>query len=484
MASIQFGKPYYNVASEANTVATEEAHNVYFEALPQGGFAIRRRPGMTFVEDSIPALGYSDGIYWSDRNKRLFFTKEGEMRQKTSAAAPSTGLGPWNQYDNNPTIFAEGQKLNLDSLIYIANGQPLQYIDPTLNTLIVPPSTSVPSSTFVMMMNNIFFANSTLNNQDFYITDVNPATLEMDVTYWDSATNPRRVTQKPDALSGIFTGWNEIFLWGTLACEVWQEDGVNPISPLVGSIIECGLAAPYSVVMADNSMFALGSLAGKRAVVHLQGRTPKVISEPIANVLQSYTTVSDAVGALCFVGGLNMYLLSFPTENVTWAYDIKTDVWCQWGTWNSALAADDVFAGRFHAYAKDWNKHYTLSPDGILYEMDRSVFSDNGNPIHSSIRTGWIDHGTWDRKRSNQLIIKLKGYLNSDAKVSMRWRSDGFNEWSQPLIIDIEATQQNDHFCKLNRMGTYRSRQYEFTMTDAQDLALVGMEEDVDRLRN
>ena len=480
MPTIQFGKPYYNVAPEANTVATEEAHNVYFEALPQGGFAIRRRPGMTLVE---AGAGDGQGLYWSDRNERLFLAKGAEIRQKIDTVSASTGLGPWTSH-GLPTIFAEGQKLNLDSLIYVANGSSLQYIDPTLNSLVVPPSSAVPVSTFVMMMNNRFYVNHTLHNQDFLITDVNPATSEMDVLYWDSAVNPFRAAQKPDALLGIYTGWNEIYLWGSLACEVWQEDGVTPISPLVGSIIEAGLAAPYSVVMADNSMYALGSLAGKRAVIHLQGRLPKVISEPIANILQSYTTVSDAVGSLCFVGGLNMYLLSFPTENVTWAYDIKTDTWCQWGYWDLTTATEGIYLGRFNAYAKTWNKHYSQSVNGDLYELDRSVYTDNGNPIRSSIRTGWIDHGTWDRKRSDQLIIKLKGFCNSDAKVAMRWRSDGFQDWSMPLEIEIQANKQNDHFCKLNRMGTYRSRQYEFIMTDAEDLALCSLEEDVTRLRN
>jgi hypothetical protein len=483
MPSIQFGKPYYNVASEANTVATEEAHNVYFEAMPQGGFAIRRRPGLTLVES--PGRAYpGQGLYWSDRNAKLYSAANSLIYQKTAADTSSFGLGPWGDF-GRPTIFAEGQKLNLDSLIYIANGSSLQYIDPTTNSLVVPSALSVPSSSYIAMMNNVFYTNSTVNNQDFLFTDVNPATDLDDVTYWDSADNPQRTVQKPDALAAILTGWNEIFLWGTLGCEVWQETGASPrVSPLMGAFIEAGLAAPYSAVIADNSMFALGSLAGKRAVIQIQGRTPKVISEPIANILQSYATVSDAVGSLCFVGGLNMYLLAFPTENVTWAYDIKTDVWSQWGSWNSDTGADDIYLGRFNAYAKDWNVHYTQAANGDLYSLSRGVFSDNGAPIRSSIRTGWIDHGTWDRKRSNQLIIKLKGYLNSDAIVTMRWRSDGFQDWSMPLEINVQATQQNDHYCKLNRMGQYRSRQYEFTMTDAQDLAIVGLEEDVVRLRN
>ena len=135
-----------------------------------------------------------------------------------------------------------------------------------------------------------------------------------------------------------------------------------------------------------------------------------------------------------------------------------------------------------------------------MYEYSRDAYQDAvGQIIHSSVRTGWLDHGTWDRKRSDQLIIKLQGYLPKldygiqpdqlsmrPVKVVMRTRDDGRPEWSNPIDIEVQAgiEGQNDHFCKLNRMGIYRSRQYEFTMTDARDLALVGFEEDITRLRN
>jgi hypothetical protein len=269
-----------------------------------------------------------------------------------------------------------------------------------------------------------------------------------------------------------------------MACEVWQEDGVNPISPLVGSLMEIGVEAPYSMVMADNTMMGLCVVAGKRAVITVQGRGPKVISEPIANILQSYQTVTDAIGSLCFVGGLNMYILNFPTESKTWAYDFKNDIWTQWSSWDLASAENKVFKGYYGTYAKTWNKHLILGSDGDLYEFSRTQYSDDDAPIRSSIRTGWLDSGTWDRKRLDQLIIKLQGYNPDGAKVLLRMRTDGFQEWGTAIEIDIQANQQNDHFCKLNRMGIHRSVQFEFIMTDAADLSLVGMELDYTKCRN
>jgi hypothetical protein len=124
-----------------------------------------------------------------------------------------------------------------------------------------------------------------------------------------------------------------------------------------------------------------------------------------------------------------------------------------------------------------------MSAEGDIYEFDRTVTTDNGNPIRSSIRTGWINHGTADRKRCDQLIVKLQGYASTDSRILLRWRTDGFPEWSNAVQIEVQAGKQNDHFCKLNRMGVYRSRQYEFILTDAVDLALVGIELDVTKMR-
>jgi len=323
-------------------------------------------------------------------------------------------------------------------------------------------------------------------DQDFNITDYNPdpAIMENDVTFWGSAVNPFRVAQKPDKLLGIYTGWNEIYLWGSMACEVWQEDGVTPVSPLVGSLMEIGIDSPYSVQVIDNTFIVLCTVGNKRAVVKIQGRSPQIISEPIANILQSYQNVGDVIASSVFVGGVNIYLLNFPSEDVTWAYDIKTDVWSKWSSWDLELGTHKMYDGLFNCYAKAWNKHISQGVDGSLYELSRDAYDDAGDIIRSSVRTGWLDHGTWDRKRSNQLIIKLKGYNPTAATILLRWRDDGYPIWSKPIELSIQSNSQNDSFAKLNRMGMYRSRQYEFIMTDAADMALIGMEEDVVKMRN
>jgi len=498
MPKFTFTKPYYNVAKLANELALEEAWNVYFEAIPSGGYAIRRRPALQLL-NAADIVTQGRGIYWSDRNKSLYAVKSDGVYYKPGKDTGFIKIASLADFGLS-AIFAEGQKIDpAYPIIYIANGGKLHYIDvKPANTLVTAKDglgvdiVAVP--TFVAAMNNMFYINDNRfdHNQDFWITDVNPAG-NSDPLFWDSPTNPWRATQKPDFITAISTGWNESFIWGGQACEPWQEDGVNPISPLMGSLMEIGLEAPYTLQKADNTWFLLANVAGKRCVIRVAGRSPKVISEPIANILQSYSVVEDAIGSLCYVGGTNLYVLCFPTENVTWVYDFKSDIWSQWSTWDKGFGINNMFKGMYCTFASEWNQHLCLTTDGSLYEFSRDAYQDDtGEIIHSSVRTGWIDHGTWDRTRSDQLIIKLQGYLSpiganqTPVKVTLRTRDDGRPEWSNPIEIEVQqgSTGQNDHYCKLNRMGIYRSRQYEFTMTDARDLALVGMEEDVTRMRN
>ena len=236
--------------------------------------------------------------------------------------------------------------------------------------------------------------------------------------------------------------------------------------------------------MVDNTLFALCVIGGKRAVVKMANRAPQIISGDIDRELQELTTVSDANGALCFAGGLNAYILNFPTENATWVYDIKESIWTKWGEWSSGSATYNAFPIVASCYAKAWNKHLFIGTDGIVYQFSRDVYQDAGEEIRTLIRTGWINHGTSRRKRCKQLYVKVKAYRPADTTLLMRWRDDGRPEWSPYLNLPLEATSEQTHYAKLNRFGIYRSRQYEFVLTDNSDLALMGLLEEIEELRN
>ena len=297
----------------------------------------------------------------------------------------------------------------------------------------------------------------------------------LDNTYWSSSDNPLTCDAKGDTLAALIVAWQEIYAWGTSGLEIWQDDGVTPFSPIAGAFSEGGIEAPYSTVIADNTVFALCTIAGARVVVKLLGRAPVVCSDAIGRVLSDMPTVSDAIGDLISVGGLSLYILSFPTAGQTWAYDYKNDVWSQWGYWQDG--EHQRFIGQHSCFVKPWNKHLIMSRlDGRIFELDRNTFDDAGNEMISYRRTGWLNNGTYNRKVCDQLYVKVKRGEGDIGTLMIRWRDDGRAEWGNWFEVALSPIGDRDFVSKNNRFGMYRSRQYEFRISGAADLVLVGVD--------
>jgi hypothetical protein len=483
LINLPIRRPFWNVEGQGKVLLIDEAHDCYYESTQEGKnqYCIRRRPGYSVFSSGItagsstPATG--QGIFWSDRLDAAFVVSGGKL-YKLASDGTATELTGSTLNTLRRVIFAEGQDLALSPFIYIAHGGLLRYTNGT--TLSALTDAAAPTATYVAGLNNRFFADD--GGQDFLITDTDPATSLIDPFYWSFASNPFRTAQKADLLKAIHSGWNEVSMWGTQNIEYWQEDGVTPVSPLVGATSEIGIEAPYSLVQADNTLFALANMNGKRAFIRMVNRAPQIISNDIDQELQKLTTVSDAVSAFCFAGGVNAYVTDFPTEKVTWVYDLKEKIWTRWGSWNSGEARYDSFPIAGTCYAKTWNKHLLLGTDGVVYQFSRNTFQDNGSEQRTTIRTGWIDHGTSCRKSSRELTVKVKTYNSSASTLLIRWRDDGRPEWSNFTNLPLGSESEQTHYTRLTRMGIYRSRQYEFVITDNADLALMGMTEDVERL--
>ena len=351
---------------------------------------------------------------------------------------------------------------------------------------------AVPStSSTVVWFNNRFVCNDA-DTGFFYATGVNTNTGsdkfgEFDNYFWNSVFNPFIAEAKGDNLLKLISVNQELYAWGSEGLETWQDDGVSPFQNVPQAFKEVGLLAPRSVVTLNDTTLALVTYAGRRDVIAMISRQVTPIGADISKILNEYTTVNDAVGMYVTAQGMEFYVLSFPTEGTTWAYDTKHQYWAKWGAWNLAQGTYDRFKGITCCYAKQWGKTLMQSRnDGKLYEVSREFFSDAGYIIRAARRTGWIDWDTYfKRKRSDQLFIKMKtGQQNGSPKVLMRWRSDGRQEWSNYLELPMYPAGQQDFLAKLNRFGIYRARQYEFVLSDAADLALCEFQEEFTLLRS
>ena len=487
LVTLPIRKPFFNTDSNAKVLRVDSAYDCYYENTGEGEYALRRRPGNSLFSNinepevwSGGVLKTGQGIFWSDRFSAAFAVANGKLFRLDSAGTATQMAGAYINPINR-VVFAEAQDLALSPFIYISHGGTLVYTNGTV--LATPSDVNTPTAaTYVAALGGRIYA--TNGGQDMYTTGTNPATNLFDPYYWSGVNNPWRATVKADLLKAIWSAWNEVSLWGTQTVEYWQEDGVTPIAPLTGATTEAGIEAEYSIVQSDNTLFALMTISGKRAVVRMQNRNPQIISGDIDRELQELTTVSDANGAMCFSDGVNVYVLSFPTENKAFAYDIKEGIWTKWGQWNSGFSRYDRFPVVASCYAKSWNKHLFQAANGNVYAYSRSTYQDAGEDIRTLIRTGWIDYGTSVRKRSKRLIVKVKAYNPTPATVLLRHRDDGRPEWNPYMELPIGSESTETQFISLWNLGQYRSRQYEILMTDNADLAFCGIQEDVEVLKS
>jgi hypothetical protein len=477
-------KPYYNAEPIAEAISSDDMWDCYLEPVPGVGLVTRRRPGLSLFADTSTGK-QGDGIFYWDAADKVIAVSGGKAFNVSSLGICTQLTGTFPGISGQKTTFSDGQKLDGTPWLYMA-AKGLVY---TTNgtTIVTPTDANTPKSTHVGWINGRFIANEPLTNR-FYFTDTDPTTGDMANDYWSATDNPLTCEARGDNLLALFTAFSEIYAWGSEGLEIWQDDGATPFVPTQSAFTVAGIEGPYAYGKVDNTIFALCVIEGKRCVVRLNQRSPLIVSEPIARTLAEMDTVSDAICDIISVGGLSIALFSFPTAGESWAYDYKNDTWMRWGYWFVAQGTHERFLGQHSCFAKTWNKHLIQSRvDGKIYELDRNVFMDDTNPMVTYRRTGWVDRGTWNRKRVSQFVIKGKVYPNNSNPTStlmLRWRDNGSPVWSNYVDISLNPDTQGNFVVPMNRMGMYRSRQYEFRLSDNVDLVLVGATEDIEVMRN
>jgi len=134
-----------------------------------------------------------------------------------------------------------------------------------------------------------------------------------------------------------------------------------------------------------------------------QGYETQVISTPqIDYQISTYATKSDAVSYTYTQEGHSFYVLTFPTADITWCYDVTTGFW---HTRSSGLSG-----GR---HLSDWHQNFAElnlvggHSDGIVYELDLDVYTDNGSAL-KAIRAAQVVHNQGRNIFHNKLQIDFE----------------------------------------------------------------------------
>lgn len=222
---------------------------------------------------------------------------------------------------------------------------------------------------------NTYFLLAKPDQNVFYFSNSNDVTFD---PLFEAAK-----TGWPDPIQGVITMHREVWLIGTLTTEVWYNSGAadTPFEALPGAFIEHGCIAPYSICKQDLSVFWLTQdLQGQALVVKGTGyQAIRISNHALENEISTYGTINDAIGFTYQQEGHVFYMLTFPSANKTWCYDVATEQWHE-RMWLDANGNENRHRANCCAFAYgknvvgDWE-------NGNLYFFDPENFTDNGMPI-------------------------------------------------------------------------------------------------------
>jgi hypothetical protein len=291
----------------------------------------------------------------------------------------------------------------------------------------------------------------------------------------------------PDNLVSSIADHSEEWLFGTNTVEVWYNAGNAgfPLQRIQGAFMEIGCAATFSVAKLDNSIFWLGAdTRGKGIVYRVKGYSGvRVSTHAVEWHIQQYENISDATAYTYQQDGHAFYVLSFPSANATWVYDVATDVWHERaGFFNGAFTRQRATCQTFFNSTIVLGDYQT----GEIYSYDLSLFSDGGRTQKwiRSWRALPTNTNTLMRTAQHSLQLDcesgvgLNGNVQgSDPQIMLRWSDDGGHTWS------------NEHWVSMGQIGEYgkrviwrrlgmtlklRDRVYEVSGTDPVPVFIMG----------
>lgn len=278
----------------------------------------------------------------------------------------------------------------------------------------------------------------------------------------------------------------EVWLIGELSTEPWYLSGAPdfPFEAVASTFIKYGCIATYSMCSIDISLFWLSQdLNGQGIVVKSDGYNAKRISTfAIEAEFQNYADLTDAVGSSYQKDGHTFYVLSFPTADKTWVFDLSTEQWFE-STWVDSNGNEHRDRCPFYAHAynkvigQDWET-------GTLYEIDSNTYTDNGDSIYC--RRGFPHMlSEMDRITHWALVVDIQCGTttdnNADPQVNMRYSDDRGQTWSDPQMASMGRIGEYLTSPQFQRLGMARDRVYEVFWTENLKTALNGLYVDVEK---
>jgi len=305
----------------------------------------------------------------------------------------------------------------------------------------------------------------------------------------------------PDNLVSMIVDHREVYLLGEASSEVWVDSGLFPFAfqRIPGTSTQHGIAAKFSVARVGNSFAYLSkNNRGDGQVMMMNGYTPTRIStHAVENSIEGQP-ISDARAWTYLIEGHEVYVISFPGLDLTWAYDIATGMWHKW-LWVDNQNIFHRHRGNCHSHFNNMNLVGDWE-NGQIYMLDPNTYTDDAQKIRRVRRAphlvsdfqrqyfselqilfqpgvGLSGNVTGSTSPTNGVAgvgvagLAIAGQANlatqgANPQAMLRWSNDGGSTWSNEhwTSIGLQGAYKNRAIWR--RLGQARDRIFEVVVTD------------------
>jgi hypothetical protein len=245
--------------------------------------------------------------------------------------------------------------------------------------------TTIPNFSWVATIQDEFGIVGIWGTNQFYQSNLN------DLSTWDEL-NFSSADSEPSNIQAIVTLFRQLWVVKERSIEIWNNAGLNGFAfqRMEGAFINVGCAAPFSVATSEDRVFWLGqSDKGSLQVYINNGYSEQRISThaveyQISSYLQlSSIGIADAIGFCYTQAGHVFYVLTFPSGNATWVYDLTTGLWHERGefidgSYNRWDPSCYAFFNKQHVVGSSTSQR--LSVLDLLYATDDLSVTPPSNP--------------------------------------------------------------------------------------------------------
>jgi len=423
----------------------------------RGVIALYPTPGYT-LQVQLPFVGEVRCLY-TVSGGQILLAVSGNVLYKIDSTFTATSVGTLLSYNNPVSISDNGISA------YIVDG--INRYSYTWGTgtfaTIANTDGAFTGGDKVVTVDNYFVYNRPGSQQFAASTALSTATPALSFSAKDGS---------PDNLVTLINVNRELFLLGETSSEVWQDVGnfPFPFQRIPGANTQRGCAAKYSVArLGETFAFLSQDIRGQGMIVVANGYSFERISTHAVEQSILGQTINDAKAWSYQIEGHEFYVITFPTINLTWVYDMMTARWHKWLSMDS-FSRFNQFRGNCYAIFQGLNLIGDYQ-NGAIYALSNSVYTENGDTIR---RVRRCPHLTSDLNRQffSQLQIQFQPGVGlstgqgSNPQAMLKWSNDGGSTWSNEHWTTIGLIGNYKNRAIWRRLGLARDRIYEVSVSD------------------